>query len=131
MKPQSPYEQLLPLPTPCFKMFLKRSLMTPTPHHPTSSIVHCYPPSPFTTPPPPKNFDHTHSEAVIFWHYLFSYLLVVLLFLAVGDDILPLGHEFAFVLFCVFRFILVIMCRNLLSFLSTIVKKTGTILLRG
>ena len=36
-------EQLLPFPTPCFKMFLERSLNHPTPHHPTSSILHCYP----------------------------------------------------------------------------------------
>ena len=43
-KPPPPYEQLLPLPTPCFKMFLERSLNDPTPHHPTSSILHCYPP---------------------------------------------------------------------------------------
>ena len=50
-KPPPPYEQLLPLPTPCFKMFLERSLNDPlTPHHPTSYIHHCYPPSPSTTP---------------------------------------------------------------------------------
>ena len=58
-KTPSPYEQLLPLPTTCFKMFWKDSLMIP--HHPTSSIFHCYPlpihhPYP---PPPPTNFDHT------------------------------------------------------------------------
>ena len=40
----TPYEQFLPLPTPCFKMFLERSLNDP--HHPTSSIFHCYPPPP-------------------------------------------------------------------------------------
>ena len=37
------YEQLLPLPTPCFIMFLKRSFNDPHPQHPTSSIFHCYP----------------------------------------------------------------------------------------
>ena len=42
-KTPSPYEQLLPLPTPCFKMFLERSLNGSHPHHPTSSIFHCYP----------------------------------------------------------------------------------------
>ena len=42
-KPTPLYEQLLPLPIPCFKMFLERSLTTPHPHHPTSSIFHCYP----------------------------------------------------------------------------------------
>ena len=52
-KPPSPYEQLLPLPTPCFKMFLERSLNDP--RHPTSSILHCYPPPhPPPLPPPLK-----------------------------------------------------------------------------
>ena len=63
-KPPPPYEQLLPLPTPCFKMFLERSLNDPHPHHPTSSIFHCYP-SPSTTPPLPlKKFDHTLTVSV-------------------------------------------------------------------
>ena len=64
-KPPPPYEQLLPLSTPCFKMFLERSLNDP--HHPTSSIFHCYPPTPSTTPsPPPKNFDHTPCDSLRF-----------------------------------------------------------------
>ena len=47
----SPYEQLLPLPAPCFKMFLERSLNDPPPPH----FKH-----PLLLPPlPPKNFDHT------------------------------------------------------------------------
>ena len=58
-KPPPPYEQLLPLPTPCFKMFLERSLNDPPP--PTTPLQ-----APFTaTPlpihhpfPPPKNFDY-------------------------------------------------------------------------
>ena len=58
----SPYEQLLPLPTPCFKMFLEDPLMTPTPHHPTSSIFHCYPYPIHHPSPPPKNFDHTQKS---------------------------------------------------------------------
>ena len=37
------YEQLLPLPTSCFRCFCKDPLMTPHPHQPTSSILHCYP----------------------------------------------------------------------------------------
>ena len=55
----SPYEQLSPLPTTCFKMFLERSLNDP--HHPTSSIFHCYPlPLPIHHPVSPhKNVDHT------------------------------------------------------------------------
>ena len=36
-----PYEQLLPLPTPFLRRFWRDPLMTP--HHPTSSIFHCYP----------------------------------------------------------------------------------------
>ena len=56
-KPPPLCEQLLPLPTPCFKMFLERSLNDT--QHPTSSILHCYP-LPIHHPfPPPKNFDHT------------------------------------------------------------------------
>ena len=58
-KTPSPYEQLLPLPTPCFKMFLEDPLMTP--HHPTSSIFHCYPLPIHHPSPPPKNFGHTLS----------------------------------------------------------------------
>ena len=50
----SPYEQLLPLPTPCFKMFFERSLNDPHFKHPS-----LLPPSPSTTSSPPKNFDHT------------------------------------------------------------------------
>ena len=53
----APYEQLSSLPTQCFKMFWKDLLITPTPHHLTSSILHCYP-SPSTTPSPHTNFDH-------------------------------------------------------------------------
>ena len=61
-KPPPPYEQLLPLPTPYFKMFLERSLNDPpTPHHPTSSIFHCYAPPHPPPLPPLKNFDHTLS----------------------------------------------------------------------
>ena len=53
-KPSPPYEQLLPLPTPCSEIFLERSLNDPHPHHPTSSIFHCYPlPIHHPSPPPP------------------------------------------------------------------------------
>ena len=37
-KPPSPYEQLFPLPTPCIKMFLERSLNEP--HLPPSHFKH-------------------------------------------------------------------------------------------
>ena len=56
-KPPPPYKQLLPLPTPYFKMFLERSLNDPPPPH--FKHLSLLPPSPSTTPPPPKNFDHT------------------------------------------------------------------------
>ena len=58
-KPPPPYEQLLPLPTLYFKMFLERSLNDPPP--PTTPLQ-----APFTAAPlpihhpfPPKNFDCT------------------------------------------------------------------------
>ena len=60
-KPPHPYEQLLPLPTPYFKMFLERSLNDPHPQNQTSSTFHCYP-LPIHHPFPPKNFDHTLAE---------------------------------------------------------------------
>ena len=56
-KPPPPYKQLLPLPTPCFKMFLERSLNDPPPPH--FKHLSLLPPSPSTTPFPPKNFDYT------------------------------------------------------------------------
>ena len=47
-KPPPPYEQLLPLPTPCFKMFLERSPTTPLQASFTAT------PSPSTIPSPLK-----------------------------------------------------------------------------
>ena len=67
-KPPPSYEQVLLLPTSVLRCFWKDPLMTPTPHPPTSSILHCYPPPhppphspplPLPPPPPLKNFDHT------------------------------------------------------------------------
>ena len=59
-KSPPPYEQLLPLPTPCFKMFLERSLNDPpAPHFKHPSLLPPPHPPPLL-PPPPKNFDHTH-----------------------------------------------------------------------
>ena len=57
--PPPPYEQLLPLPTPCFKMFWKDPLMTPTPTTPLQASFTATPPYPPPLPPTPKNFDHT------------------------------------------------------------------------
>ena len=54
----SPYKQLLPLPSPCFKMFLEGSLNDP---HPTTPLQASFTatPLPIHHLPPPKNFDHT------------------------------------------------------------------------
>ena len=46
----SPYEQLLPLPTPCFEMFLERSLNDPPPPPPPLEASFTATPSPSTTP---------------------------------------------------------------------------------
>ena len=51
-KTPSPYEQLLPLPTPYFKMFLERSLNDPPPPH--FKHLSLLPPTPSTTPSPLK-----------------------------------------------------------------------------
>ena len=58
-KSPPPYEQFLPLTTPCFKMFLKDPLMNPPPPH--FKHLSLLPLFPSTTPCPPKNFDHTHT----------------------------------------------------------------------
>ena len=52
-KSPPPCEQLLPLPTPCFKMFWKDPLMTPHPHHPFQASFTATP-TPSTTPSPLK-----------------------------------------------------------------------------
>ena len=49
-KPPPPYQQLLPLPTHCFKMFFERSLNDPPPPH--FKHLSLLPPSPSTTPSP-------------------------------------------------------------------------------
>ena len=58
--PPPPYEQLLPLPVPCFMMFLEGSLNDPPPpppHFKHPSLLP--PPHPPPLPPTPKDFDHT------------------------------------------------------------------------
>ena len=61
-KPPPLYEQLLPLPTSCFKLFLERSLNDPPPpHFKHPSLLHCYP-LPIHHPFPPKHFDHTQMK---------------------------------------------------------------------
>ena len=63
-KSLSPYEQLSPLPTPCFKMFLENPLMTPTPTTPLQATFTATP-SPIHHPFPHKNFDHTSWSSTI------------------------------------------------------------------
>ena len=61
-KTPPPYKQLLPLPTPYFKMFLERSLNDP--HTPLQASFTAAPhPIHHPFPPPPKNFDHTPSSS--------------------------------------------------------------------
>ena len=57
--PLPPMNNFCVYPPSVLKCFWKDPLMIPHPHHPTSSIFHCYPPP--HPPPllPPKNFDHT------------------------------------------------------------------------
>ena len=69
LKTPPSYKQLLPLPTPVFKMFLERSLNDP--HHPTSSIFHCYP-LPIHHSFPPKNFDHTPGLWSVWCHMMMN-----------------------------------------------------------
>ena len=68
-KTSSPWEQLLPLPTLCFKMFLERSLNAP--HYPTSSIYHRLPPP--HPPPLPKNLDHTNTSGKIIFQNMLRF----------------------------------------------------------
>ena len=61
-KPSSPYEQLSPLLTPCFKMFLERSLNdTPPPHFKHLSLL----PPPHLPPLPPIKILILHGGMVL------------------------------------------------------------------
>ena len=67
-KPPPPYEQLLLLPTPCFKMFLERSLNDPPPPTTPFQAPFTATPLPIHHPfPPPKNFDRTLSTGGRGW----------------------------------------------------------------
>ena len=59
-KPPPPYEQLLPLPTPCFKMFLERSLNDPPPPH--FKHLSLLPPHPIHHPFPPLKILIIHHD---------------------------------------------------------------------
>ena len=54
-EPPPPTSNFCFYPLPVLRCFWKDLLMTARPHHPTSSIFHCY-------PFPTKNFDHTLNQ---------------------------------------------------------------------
>ena len=58
-KPPPPMNNFCLYPPPVLKMFLERSLNDPHPHHPTSSIFHCYP-HPIHHPFPPLKISIIH-----------------------------------------------------------------------
>ena len=55
--PPPPTNNFCLYPPPVLRCFWKDPLMTPTPYHATSSILHCYPP-PHPPPLPTRKFDH-------------------------------------------------------------------------
>ena len=67
-------------PPPVLRCFWKDPLMTPHPHHPTSSTFHCYP-LPIHHPFPPKHFDHALSEAFAVWNSFCSWAQLGLVWL--------------------------------------------------
>ena len=82
-KHPSPYEQLLLLSTPCFNMFLERSLMNPSPHFKHLSLL---PPSPSTTPSPPnKNVARTLRCSAFHGVYNMSVVSVMFLYPSRND----------------------------------------------
>ena len=82
-KTPSPYEQLLPLPTPCFKIFLERSLNDPLP--PTIPLQASFTatPLPIHHPFPPKNFDHTPGSSLHYFAHIVKVKFVLLHLLTV------------------------------------------------
>ena len=72
-KPPPPMNNYCLYPPPVLRCFWKDP---PTPHHPTSSILHCYL-LPIHHPSPPKNFDHTlcSSIHISYDHHLTQYLI--------------------------------------------------------
>ena len=59
LKPPPPYEQLLPLQSLCFKIFLERFLNDPHHHPPPTSSIFIAILLPIHHPFPLKKFDHT------------------------------------------------------------------------
>ena len=57
--PSLPTNNFCLYPPSVLRCFRKDPLMTPTPHHPTSSILHCYPP-PHPPPLPPLKISIIH-----------------------------------------------------------------------
>ena len=82
-----PYEQLLPLPTPCFKMFWKDLLMTPTTPLQASFTATPFPihhPF-FPLPPPHKSVDHTLRCSAFYGVYNMSVVSVMFLYPSRND----------------------------------------------
>ena len=71
-KTPSPYEQLLPLPTPYFKMFLERSLNDP--HPPPSHFKHLSMLAPASTTPSPLKILIIHLQTLVFLTCFFQKL---------------------------------------------------------
>ena len=69
--PSPPMNNFCLYPPPILRCFWKDPLMTPTPHHPTSSTFHCYP-LPIHHPSPPLNILIIHKGTV--YCYLHYYL---------------------------------------------------------
>ena len=67
--------QLFPLPTPCFKMLMERSLNDPRPPPPHFKHQFTATPLPIHHPFSPKNFDHTHAPLKQFPHCFSNFLI--------------------------------------------------------
>ena len=77
--PSPPTNNFCLYPPPVLRCFWKDPLMTP--HHPTSSTFHCYPPPHPPPLPPPKNFDHALSEVFAVWNSFCSWAQLGLVWL--------------------------------------------------
>ena len=62
--PSPPTNNFCLYPPPVLRCFWKDPLMTPHPPPPHFKHVSLLPPSPSTTPSPPKNFDHAPNDLI-------------------------------------------------------------------
>ena len=65
-KPPPPTNNFCLYPPPVLRCFWKDPLMTPHPPPPHFKHLSLLPPTPSTTSPPPKNFDHTPDFGIFF-----------------------------------------------------------------